>query len=210
MAVTPSLAPLSVSHSEWQTWSNLPWLAHTAPGSAEIQLCLRLVESAGERENCSGLFRQELPELASEFSAQWVAIVHRGAEWERIAEFGRLPLEVLPHRFLAESLDRDAAGCISVDAATSGSGWMICAAPLQRGGQTAELLVVCGRGLGPKALAKVLAAARGLGWSIDVIRRREILSQRIDRLRTTLRIASQLGSARETKPLLEMIAAEAA
>jgi Nif-specific regulatory protein len=156
------------------------------------------------------LLRQELPELASEFSAQWAAILHRGAEWERIAEFGRLPLEVLPHRFLAESLDRDAAGCVAVEAATGGSGWMICAAPLRMGGHSAEMLVLCGRGLGPKLLGKVHAAARGLGWSMDVTRRREVLAQRIDRLRTTLRIASQLGSARETGTLLETIAAEAA
>src|SRR5262249_21627678 len=111
---------------------------------------------------------------------------------------------------LAESLDRDAAGCVAVDSATGGSGWTICAAPLKKGGHSAEMLVLCGRGLGSKLLGKILAAARGLGWSMDVIRRREVLAQRIDRLRTTLRIASQLSSARETKTLLETIAAEAA
>jgi Nif-specific regulatory protein len=72
------------------------------------------------------------------------------------------------------------------------------------------LLVVCGRGIGARSLPGVLAAARGLGWAIAATRRCEKLGRRVDRLRTTLRIASQLSSARETKPLLETIAAEAA
>jgi Nif-specific regulatory protein len=148
--------------------------------------------------------------VASEFAAQWVAVVRRGAEWETIAEFGRMPLESRPHRFFTEALERDAGGWVAVDASSGSGSWNICAAPLQKGGPSAELLVLCGRGLGQKSLPGVLAAARGLGWGLEVTRRSDGLVQRIDRLRTTLRIASQLSSARETKPLLEMIAAEAA
>jgi len=206
----PARGPISVSQTEWQTWSNLPWLAHATPGSAEIQLCLRLVESADTAETSAGYLRQELPEVASEFAAQWVGVVRRSVEWETIAEFGRQPLETLPHRFFTEALDRDAGGAVAVDSALGSGSWSFCAAPLHKAGQPAELLVLCGRGLGQKSLPGVISAARGLGWALEVTRRREALGQRIERLRTTLRIASQLSSARETKPLLEMIAAEAA
>src|SRR6516164_3745078 len=111
MVATPVSPPLAVSIPEWQPWSNLPCLAHGAPGAAEIQLCLRLVEAAAQAEECSAFLRQELPEIASEFSAQWAGIVRRGSEWETLAEFGRFPLEALPHRFLTEVLDREAGGC---------------------------------------------------------------------------------------------------
>lgn len=175
-----------------------------------MQFCLRLIDSAGNMESSAAYLRQELPEVASEFAAQWVGIVRRSPDWETIAEFGRQPLETLPNRFLTEALDRDAGGCVSVDAPGQGGTWIFCAAPLQKGGQSAELLVLCGRGLEKKSLSGALAAARGLGWALEVTGQREALGERIDRLRTTLRIASHLSSARETKPLLEMIAAEAA
>ncbi len=175
-----------------------------------MQLCLRLVESAAKAESFADFLRQELPEIASEFSAQWVGILQRDPDWETLAEFGRQPLESLPHHLLTEALDRNAAGCVSIDGRPGGAGWIFCAAPLQKEGKAGELLVLCGRGLGPKSLPKVLAAARGLGWSLEVTRRREGLVRRIDRLRTTLAIGSQLAATRETRPLLEMIAAEAA
>jgi Nif-specific regulatory protein len=209
MVVTSASPALTVSNPEWQSWSSLPWLEHGATGAAEIQLCLRLVEAAAQNEDSSPFFRQELPEIASEFASQWVAVLRRGTEWETVAEFGRFPLETLPQRFLAEVLDRESGGCASVGGG-KGAGWQFCAAPLSRSEQSGELLAICGRGLGAKSLPKVLAAARGLGWSVDVLRRREALGRRIERLRTTLRIASQLGAAREVKPLLEMIATEAA
>ena len=99
MVVTPARGPLSVSHAEWQAWSNLPWLAHAAPGGTEIQLCLRLIESAAQAETSAGYLRQELPEVASEFAAQWVGIFRPGPIWETLAEFGRQPLENLPADF---------------------------------------------------------------------------------------------------------------
>src|SRR6267154_2011241 len=120
MVITPTPAPLSVSQPEWQTWASLPWLARAAPGSNEIQLCLRLVESATTAESYSAFVRQELPEIASEFAAQWVGIVRRSPDWKIAAEFGRQPVESLPIRFLTETLDRGVGGSVSVDAGASG------------------------------------------------------------------------------------------
>ena len=80
---------------------------------------------------------------------------------------------------------------------------------LAKGARSSEVLVLCGavwdRNRSPVFWPR---AGAGLGSRNDA--RREAPGQRVDRLRTTLRIASQLGSTHETKPLLEMIAAEAA
>lgn len=136
--------------------------------------------------------------------------MRRGTGWERLGEFGRLPVANLPQRLFTEAVDRDAAGTISVAAPDKGNGWVFCAAPLQKGGKSSELLVLCGRGLSAKSLVGVLAVAWALGWSIEVTRLRDGSARRIDRLRTTLRIASQFGTARDSKSLLELIAVEAA
>ena len=195
---------------DWLNWSNLPWMGRGVPAGAEVQFCFRLIESAVQAESLAAYLKQELPEVASVFAAQWVGVFRRGSEWERLAEFGRQPAESLPQALLAEALERDSAGCSVVAAPGHGSGWNFCASPLHKGGRSSEVLVLCGHGLGPNSLPGVLAAAWALGWSLDIAERRDVQARRIDRLRTTLRIASQLGSTHETKLLLDMIASEAA
>ncbi|HTI52470.1 MAG TPA: GAF domain-containing protein, partial [Planctomycetaceae bacterium] len=200
-----------MSQPSWQTWSTLPWLSRGAGGGLDAQLGLRLLESAIDAESTSSYLRQELPEVASEFSAPWVAVMQRGTEWERLGEFGRQPIETLPLQFLAEALDRDAAGSVSLESPTeSAPGWNVCAAPVLKGGEAGILLVVCGRGLSSRPLVPLLTVARALGWGLEVTRRRDNAAERVQRLRATLQIASQLGAARETRPLLELIASEAA
>ncbi|MBI3865860.1 MAG: sigma-54-dependent Fis family transcriptional regulator [Planctomycetia bacterium] len=203
-------APLAVSQPEWQTWSSLPWLSRANPANAELQFCIRLIESAAGAGGLAAFLKQELPEVASEFAAQWVAVLHRGSDWERLGEFGRLPVESLPQQLLTEALDRDAAGMLTLAPSANAGGWNFCAAPIHKGGKSSELLVLCGRGLTAKSLPNVLAVAWALGWSFDVTQHRDMLAQRIDRLRTTLHIASRFGAARDSKSLLEQIAREAA
>ena len=165
---------------------------------------------AAQAQGQSEFLKHELPDVASEFAAQWVGVFCRGSEWVRLAEFGRQPVEGLPQALMTEALERDSAGCAVVDIFGNGGGSNFCAAPLHKGGRSSEVLVLCGHGLGPKSLPGVLAAAWALGWSLDVTERRDTQAQRVERLKSTLRIASQLGSTHETKPLLEMIATEAA
>ncbi len=210
MEVLATHGTMTVSQPEWLNWSNLPWLGRGGAAGNELQFCFRLLESAVRAEGLAQFLTQELPEIASEFAAQWVSVVHRGTEWERLGEFGRLPVDSLPLRLLTEALERDAAGMISVEAANHSNGWLLCAAPLHKGGKSSELIVLCGRGLTSKSLSGVLAVAWALGWSLDVTQQRDVSAQRIDRLRTTLRIASQFGTARDSKSLLELIAREAA
>ncbi|MBS0262180.1 MAG: sigma-54-dependent Fis family transcriptional regulator [Planctomycetes bacterium] len=210
MEVFAPPGPLAVSQPIWQNWSHLPWLERGNSAANELQFCFRLLESAAQTDGLTAFLKHELPEVASEFAAQWVGIVQRGSDWERLGEFGRLPVESLPFRLMTEALERDAAGLLSVSPTDHGSGWVFCAAPLHKGGTSSELLVLCGRGLTSKSLVSTLAVAWALGWAVDVARRRDGAAQRVDRLRTTLRIASQLTTARDSTSLLAMIAREAA
>ncbi|MSR60505.1 MAG: sigma-54-dependent Fis family transcriptional regulator [Planctomycetaceae bacterium] len=211
MEVVQPHATQTVSQPTWLTWSALPWISRGASTALEAQLALRLLESAVEAPGVSSYLRQELPEVASEFAAQWIAVMQRGAEWERLGEFGRQPIEALPMRLITEALDRDAAGCVSLEATNgSATGWVVCAAPLLKGGESGAVLVLCSRGFSARSLPALLTVTRALGWGLEVARRRDKASARIERLQATLEIASQLSLARETKPLLELIAREAA
>jgi Nif-specific regulatory protein len=171
-------------------------------------LCLRLLESAPAAEGLLPFLKQFLPEIASEFAVQWVGILQRGTTWSTVGEFGRHPLERFPHTVLAEALDRDASGLV-----TGGdlpAGWSLMAVPLHAGRTSSELLVWCGRALSSQSLPSAMAIGRALGLACTIARRNDEVEQRVDRLRSTLRISSQLASTRETLPLLELIANEAA
>src|SRR5690349_12334351 len=99
MDVARAQPPQSVSHPTWQTWGALPWLTRGSSGVTEAQLAMGLLESAVRAESAAAYLRQELPEIASEFAAQWIAVFQRGANWDRLSEFGRQPIEALPLRF---------------------------------------------------------------------------------------------------------------
>ena len=208
-AVQPS-APHAVSQPVWHSWSALPWLGRGAGVGGEAQLALRLLDSAVDVESMAIYLKQELPEIASEFAVQWIGVLRRGTSWDRLGEFGRQPMESLPLKFFADALDRDAAGCLSLESGGTASPWTIGAAPLHKGDESSELLVLCGRGLSAKSLPALLTIGRALGWGLRVARRSDRARTQAERLRATLRIASQLSTARETRPLLELIAREAA
>ena len=138
MEVAPTPTFATVLHMEWLTWSNLPWMQRGGSLGAEVQFCFRLLESAAQTEGQSTFLKQELPEVASQFAAQWVGVLRRGSEWERLAEFGRQPVESLPQPFLTEVLERDSAGFSIVATHGNGGGWNFCAAPLHKGGVRAN------------------------------------------------------------------------
>ncbi len=189
-------------HTEWRKWSELPWLARTGT-SPDLQLCVRLAETIAPAEGLSHYLVQQLPEIASEFAAQWAAVLYRDPQWIPHGEFGRRPIEELPLRFLEEALDKDSGGF------TSGAGWGLIASPTRQQSGRAELLVVCGRNLTAKSLDGAMAAAHTIGLAIDILKRQDSRQLRINRLKSILKITSQLGAAREAPPLLNIIAQEA-
>jgi transcriptional regulator with GAF, ATPase, and Fis domain len=193
--------------TRWLNWGDLPWLARGSQ-AVELDVCLPLLDRLREVGSVQAYLKDSLPELAAEFAANWVAVLHRTTDWQRIQEFGRQPIEQLPTSMLAEVLDRD-AGCFTHIDNPSGVPVGLIAVPVRRAGSP-ELLVIAGKGLHEAALPLAMAAGRTLGLSLDVIRRVEGSGRRIERLRSTLAIASQLTIARETRTLLDLIASEAA
>lgn len=208
MDVATTRPPEFSTHTEWRKWSEVPWPPRIA-ANPELQLCFQLLESAVGITEPAFYWRDQLPEVASEFAAQWVGLLSHTTRWERLAEFGRQPLE-LPAGFLTDVLDRDAAGLLTLTGQGSSAGWSVIAVPLHKGAQPGELLVLVGRALTAKSLPAVMGVARAAGLALQITRRQESGKQKAERLRATLRIASQLSNTRETTPLLELIAKEAA
>ena len=194
------------SAPQWQAWSELPFLTRVGP-LADLQICRSLVEGVREAGSLPEYLKVQLPEIATEIGANWAAVLRRGSQWEHVSEFGRPLLEASPNSFLADVLDRDAGGFLI--GTSQNQSVAIIAIPLRRAGEP-ELLVLVGRNLTAKMLPLAMAAARTLGLCIDLCRRLQSGTIQVSRLRSTLAIVSQLGQVRETVPLLELIAKEAA
>ena len=82
--------------SSWLTWSQLPWLSSSDPRATSLQVCDRLLSFAAETDSLSRFLHEQLPEIATEFSAQWVCVIERTPEWQSVAEFGRQAMPQLP------------------------------------------------------------------------------------------------------------------
>ncbi|HAA52626.1 MAG TPA: hypothetical protein DCE43_23125, partial [Planctomycetaceae bacterium] len=77
-----------------------------------LDRCLHSVaESPDEPTLLGGL----LPELVTEFSAQWCGVLVRKSGWDLESEYGRQQPADWPIELLQESLDREAAGGQPID-----------------------------------------------------------------------------------------------
>ena len=194
-----------MSETKWMQWSELPWLLRSELASPLITLCDRVLQLAATSDTAA-LLQQFLPEVATEFSAQWISVAKRSPEWSVIGEFGRNPLDSIPVHVLDEVLDRESAGSVEIDSA---GGCRLTAVPLSGGRHVDAVLVMAGRHLADDLLPAALVIGRALGLAIRFTTDRTGISDRVDRLRGTLKIASEFASTRESKPLLELIAGEA-
>lgn len=147
----------------------------------------------------------ELSELATELSVQWLAVVKRipGPEWEIVGEHGRHALPGRPQALWDAALDQDAGGIEEVD------GWVSFCFPLQRENGIGDFLVGATRRKDEQLAASGQLAARSLSLSLDLARRQLSSRRQVERLKTTLDIASRMSTAEETAPLLDLIAHEA-
>ena len=191
----------------WLKWEELPWLSRSESMGGTLQLCERLLASAIDATGLVSFLREQLPEITNEFSVQWAGVISRTPTWQMAAEFGRRPIDELPYRLLEEALDRDAAGYWPLTSGANSVGLM--GIPLGDQSLAGGMLLLASRTLSAETLPAALVVGRTLGLSLRIQQRRDQDAQRIDRLRTTLRIASQFAAARETQPLLELIAREA-
>ena len=191
--------------AKWMTWSSLPWLQTDGAGLA-IQLCDRLLKAVASTPTSAEFLAHQLPDIAAEFSVQWIAVVDRTSEWTVRAEFGRHHVGELPLRLFNEALDREAAGLEKVEGT---DGWSVAAVPIVVGAGRQTLLALAGRRVDAGALAGITAAGRAVAHALALSERLERHSKLSDRLRETLRVSSRLSEIYETVPLLETICEEA-
>lgn len=194
-----------IGTAEWLDWKRLPLFARYDAEASLVQMCDRLLEEATRQSSGNDYIRQFLPQLATELSCQWCTLIERTPEWETLFEFGRNAAGGFPSTLCDEALDRDAAG---VCADENRADWSFMAAPLGNV-RPSTILLVGGRDLNADSLSEAIISARALGYALSVVEQREKNLRRINRLQTTLHIASSFSSARETQPLLELIAKEA-
>ena len=193
----------SVGETTWINWSDT---SAAQPGDAcgtMIELCGRQLANAVSAKTITDLLKSELPDLATELSAQWLAVVKRlpGQEWDTVAQHGRHSLPSAPNSLWEQTLEKEAGGIEN-----SGEGWTAFAFPLDRACGVGDLLVGATRNPGDQLGTMGFLACRSLSLAMDVSTRQVAARQQVDRLRSTLDIASLLSAAEETAPLLDEIA----
>lgn len=191
---------------QWMSWHQLPWLSIPDRGGETIQLCERLLQSALQSASAQEFLQNQLTEIATEFSAQWVGVVRRTPQWTTIAACGRQPMNDVPFRIAVEALDREAGGMLPLD---DPAGWSMIAVPLFCEELPGTVLMLAGRSFSADALAPAVAVARVLSFCLSMSELQDANARRIERLKATLQIASSIASVRESQPLLELIAEEA-
>lgn len=146
--------------------------------------------------------QQQCEDLAGEINASWLAVIRRipGPDWEVVGESGRTP-ETRQVSLWDEATDRDAAGF-------SGSAPCHFALPIADCGY-GQLLVGASRATPGEIIPAASMIARGLNVAIPLALKQADSSRQLDRLRSTLDIASRLSGTEESASLLEIIAAEA-
>ncbi|MBA3312097.1 MAG: sigma-54-dependent Fis family transcriptional regulator [Planctomycetaceae bacterium] len=185
----------------------LRWSEAFPPGDSvggPIGLADRILKLATSAEDRKAFLSSVLSEVATEFAAQWSAVRQRTPAWTTIASWGRSPADAVPDAVLSEAQDRDAAGYLPASGA-AGVGTLV--TPLGEGG--AAFLILCGRAVDPTSMPHLLAVGRAIGHGLAILDLRSSQAARTERLKATLDVAGQFARTRETKPLLELIAAEA-
>ncbi|MCP4508156.1 MAG: sigma-54-dependent Fis family transcriptional regulator, partial [Fuerstiella sp.] len=147
-----------------------------------------------------------LGELATELAVQWIAVVKRvpGPSWDVISSHGRHSLSKEPWQFWDEAQERECAGLNAL-----ANGWSIFAIPFEHGSGPGDFLVGATRNPDENLLSRGILAVRSFALAVEMAGRQQQSRQHIDRLKSTLDIASRLSSAEETAPLLDLIAREA-
>jgi len=192
--------------TEWKTAQQVPLLLPGSNSGSLLQLSGRLLSDALQAVATSSWLRTALAEIATELGVQWIAVIRRTAEpaWETVAEHGQQPPSARPISLWESVLDREAAGVIKSDNNRMTAGFpLTSAAPFQ------GLLAVAGRHADPDMVDAGLMLTGSLSMALALVHREQSQLRRIERLRSTLEIASRLSQADDAAPLLELIAQEA-
>jgi Nif-specific regulatory protein len=182
--------------ARWMRWNEVPWLERSSTYSSLIRLCDTLArKSVATRGDLIPI----LAEIAAELGIPNCRVLRRTTDWTIIAERGQTVDP--PRQFLAEVLDRDAAGWTSL-----GSESLI-AVPIPSA--TRDILLLSGPRVPADALPLGHVVARVLASLIDQLEFRERQQRQIERLRGTLELGLRYAGETETQDLLNALAREA-
>jgi len=190
----------------WISGAGAGWLRDAERAAAGIDLCQRMLLDLAGSEAAASYAAAQLPDVASEFSVQWVAVLDRWPAWSTRFEFGRTKPAELPHRLFEEVFDRE-SGCLTT--LREPSGWSLAAVPLINEPGRQSVLLMAGRQIESAEVARMHVVARTFGACLRMAEQLEQRTRQSDRLRETLRVASRLSTIFETVPLLEALAEEA-
>ena len=192
--------------AKWIAWNQVANLIPADDAGRMMALVERLIATAVDAVSVQDFFRQQLPEMAAELGVTGAGVMERPPEWITLAHSGRWSEISIPKPLLADVLDKDSGVATILENTAKDS---LIAVPLRVRAQTGIVLTLTGRTISEDVLPLAFFLGRAIGGCLDVIADRHRLSQRIDRLRSILKISHTLSSIRETQPLLESIAFEA-
>lgn len=192
--------------TDWKTIQQVSLLSPSNAVGTLMQLSGKLLSDGVKAVELEPFVRSALSEIATELSVQWIALVQRvpGPNWTVVAEHGQQALAARPVALWDDALDRDAAGVTKND-----QGRTLAAFPLTAGTPFAHLLVTVGRHADDDLAESGLLMARTLSMALTLVDRELKNRRQVQRLRSTLNIASRLSMAEDAAPLLEQIAHEA-
>jgi len=183
---------------QWISWKDLACFSQPDSGSTTVRLCRRLLDAALQTDSTIAALSVQLPDVASEFGAQWTAFLQRTPHWHIEAKFGHRAPQALPYTLFDEALDREACGLVTEDETSM----MIL--PV-----TAEL-TGCALVLSGTHLSQDLQSAAAISQALEMSLRFSLQKQRAlaeaARLEAALDLATIFTEAEETEVLLELIA----
>ncbi len=193
---------MSESDAYWIRGHEALQAAETVDLSPLLDLFSRLHADASAATDVFCFLKSQCAELAAELGASWLAVLRRvpGPDWEVVAEFGRKP-DVRPVQLWESATDREAFGFLNSSPCQFALPVVDCG--------VGQLVVGTSRNTIAELTLPASIIIRGLNIALPLAVRQSELSQQLDRLRSTLDIASRLSVTEETAPLLELIAGEA-
>lgn len=192
--------------TEWKTIHQVSLFTPTNAAGTLMQLSGKILSDAIHSADFDTFIRRCLAEVATELGVQWIGLIQRipGPGWATIAEHGQQAAAAKPVALWDQALDRDAAGITQNE-----QGRTLAAFPLTPGTPFAHLLATVTRHVDPDLADSGLTVTRTLSMALSLLDRELQNRRQIDRLRSTLKIASRLSLADDATPLLEQIAQEA-
>lgn len=195
-----------MASTDWKSIQQVSLLSPSNPSGTLLQLNGKLLAESVKAATFETFIKTALSEIATELSAQWIALIQRvpGPGWVTVSEHGQQALATRSVQLWDESLERDAAGVQKND-----QGRIVAAFPLTPGTPYATLMVTVGRHADSDLADSGLLMARTLSMCLSLVDREAQNRRQVERLKSTLNIASRLSMADDAAPLLEQIAHEA-